>query len=74
MDFLNNPTREMLAAGRVAVMAARISSVDWTVRDHYKASGHSTEGLPEDVLDERGPITKESEAALVWAAMVNAMP
>lgn len=74
MDFLNNPTQEMLAAGRVAVMAARISSINWSVRDHYEASGNSTDGLPEDVLDEKGPITKESEAALVWAAMVKAMP
>ena len=51
--WLQDPTPAMLSAGRTAVMAARIASHTWTPRQHYEASGKSTAGIPEDVLDEK---------------------
>ena len=68
------PTREMMDAGRTAVMAAKLASQKWTPRQHYEASGKSTAGIPEDVLDERGPLTKESVAVMVLGAMLAARP
>jgi len=72
--WMTVPTPAMLEAGRTAVMAARIASPTWTPRQHYEASGRSAEGIPEDVLDEKGPLTKESEAVMVFGAMVAAAP
>lgn len=72
--WLQDPTPAMLSAGRTAVMATRIASHTWTPRQHYEASGKSTAGIPEDVLDEKGPLTKESEAVMVFGAMVAAAP
>lgn len=68
------PTREMMDAGRTAVMAARIATMKWTPRQHYEASGRSMAGIPEDVLDERGPLTKESVAVMVFGSMVAHRP
>lgn len=68
------PTREMMDAGRTAVMAAKLASQKWTPRQHYEASGKSMAGIPEDVLDERGPLTKESVAVMVHGAMLAARP
>lgn len=70
--WLEDPTPAMLSAGRTAVMAARMASPTWTPRQHYEASGKSTAGIPQDVLDEKGPLTKESEAVMVFGAMVAA--
>lgn len=70
--WLEDPTPAMLSAGRTAVMAARMASPTWTPRQHYEASGKSTAGIPQDVLDEKGPLTKESEAVMVFGAMVGA--
>lgn len=70
--WLKDPTPDMLSAGRTAVMAARVASHNWTPRQHYEASDKSTDGIPEDVLDEKGPLTKESEAVMVFGAMVAA--
>lgn len=69
-----DPTREMLDAGRTAVMAAKLASQKWTPRQHYEASGRSMAGIPEDVLDERGPLTKESVAVMVFGTMVAHRP
>lgn len=68
------PTEEMLDAGRAAVMAEHCAGPKWTPRQHFEASGRSTAGIPEDVLDERGPLTKESTAAMVFGAMLAARP
>lgn len=69
-----DPTREMLDAGRAAVMAEHCASPRWTPRQHYEASGRSMAGIPEDVLDERGPLTKESVAVMVFGTMVAHRP
>jgi len=68
------PTEAMLDAGRAAVMAEHCAGPKWTPRQHFEASGHSTAGIPEDVLDELGPLTKESTAAMVFGAMLAARP
>lgn len=68
------PTKEMLDAGRAAVMAEHCAGPKWTPRQHFEASGRSTAGIPEDVLDERGPLTKESTGAMVFGAMLAARP
>lgn len=68
------PTEEMLDAGRAAVMAEHCAGPKWTPRQHFEASGRSTAGIPEDVLDERGPLTKESTAAMVFGVMLAARP
>ena len=68
------PTREMMDAGRVAVMAEHCAGPKWTPRQHYVASGKPTTGIPEDVLDERGPLTKESTAVMVYGTMLAARP
>jgi len=73
-DWTINPTPEMLEAGRTAVMAARVASKKWTPRQHYEASGRSMAGIPEDVLDEHGPLTKESVAVMVFGSMVANRP
>lgn len=69
-----DPTPEMLEAGRAAVMAEHCASPRWTPRQHYEASGRSMAGIPEDVLDERGPLTKESVAVMVFGTMVAHRP
>ena len=68
------PTREMMDAGRTAVMAEHCAGPKWTPRQHYEASGKPTTGIPEDVLDERGPLTKESTAVMVYGTMLAARP
>ncbi|MCX2894831.1 hypothetical protein ORG27_14725 [Stenotrophomonas lactitubi] len=68
------PTETMLDAGRAAVMAEHCAGPKWTPRQHFEASGRSTAGIPEDVLDERGPLTKESTAAMVFGSMLAARP
>ncbi len=68
------PTREMMDAGRAAVMAEHCAGPKWTPRQHYEASGRPTTGIPEDVLDERGPLTKESTAVMVYGTMLAARP
>ncbi|WP_313250829.1 hypothetical protein [Stenotrophomonas sp.] len=68
------PTREMMDAGRAAVMAEHCASPKWTPRQHYKASGLPTTGIPHDVLDEHGPLTKESVAVMVYGTMLAARP
>lgn len=68
------PTEKMLDAGRAAVMVEHCAGPKWTPRQHFEASGHSTAGIPEDVLDELGPLTKESTAAMVFGAMLAARP
>ncbi len=68
------PTGEMLDAGRAAVMAEHCAGPKWTPRQHFEASGRSTAGIPDDVLDERGPLTKESTAAMVFGIMLAARP
>lgn len=65
-------TDQMRDAGRAAVMAAQCATATWTPRQHYEASGRSVAGIPEDVLDERGPLTKESVAVMVMGAMIAA--
>ena len=65
-------TDQMRDAGRAAVMAAQCATATWTPRQHYKASGRSVAGIPEDVLDERGPLTKESIAVMVMGSMIAA--
>ena len=67
-------TDQMRDAGRAAVMAAQCATATWTPRQHYKASGRSVAGIPEDVLDERGPLTKESIAVMVMGSMLAAAP
>ncbi len=68
------PTEAMLDAGRAAVMAEHCAGPKWTPRQHFEASGRSTAGIPEDVLDECGPLTKESTAAMVFGSMLAARP
>lgn len=68
------PTEAMLDAGRAAVMAEHCAGPKWTPRQHFYASGRTTDGIPEDVLDERGPLTKESTAVMVFGAMLAARP
>jgi hypothetical protein len=68
------PTEEMLDAGRDAVMAEHCAGPKWTPRQHFEASGRATDGIPEDVLDERGPLTKESTAVMIFGAMLAARP
>lgn len=68
------PTEAMIDAGRAAVMAEHCAGPKWTPRQHFEASGRSIAGIPEDVLDERGPLTKESTAAMVFGAMLAARP
>jgi hypothetical protein len=68
------PTEAMLKTGRAAVMAERCAGPKWTPRQHFEASGRSTAGIPEDVLDERGPLTKESVAVMVFGSMIAARP
>ena len=67
-------TDEMRDAGRAAVMAAQCANKTWTPRRHFEAAGQNTNGIPEDVLDERGPLTKESIAVMVMGAMLAAAP
>lgn len=67
-------TDEMRDAGRAAVMAAQCATATWTPRRHFEAAGRNTDGIPEDVLDERGPLTKESIAVMVMGAMIAAAP
>ena len=67
-------TDQMRDAGRAAVMAAQCATATWTPRQHYEASGRSVAGIPEDVLDERGPLTKESIAVMVMGSMIAAAP
>lgn len=63
------PSDEQLALGRQAVMALDCSGPSWTVRQHYQAAGHSTDGIPDYLLDMKCPMPKENRAELLWYAM-----
>lgn len=69
------PTDAMFDAGRNAVMARDCSSAKWSPRQHYKAAGISTDGIPDNLLDGyHSIIPKGQGAALVYAAMIAARP
>lgn len=69
------PTEAMHDAGRSAVMARDCSGSKWSPRQHYKASGISTDGIPDSLLEGyHSIIPKGQGAALVYAAMIAARP
>lgn len=68
-----NPTNAMCDAGRAAVMARDCSGPKWTPRQHYEASGNSTRGIPDDLLDIPS-VPKEAGALTVWYAMLAHLP
>lgn len=68
------PTEAMEDAGRNAVMARECSGPGFGAGDHYEACGHSTSGIPDELLRGKGKMTKGHCAHLVWASMLAAQP
>ena len=67
-------TPEMYERGRDAITAREVSSPNWSVAQHYDASGNSTAGIPIDLLECVGKMPKGDCAEMVYAAMIHESP